>query len=318
MDSPRRSPDAERFDPPVRRLRWVLERGLPLDGLLADARRRWGDDPSFERLLWHGGLCVNGHPLVPEQATAEVPAKAWVAAYGFLREPEPVRLPDDAILHDDGRLVAVNKPPWLPMQGTRASQRLSLEQVLRARLASPGLDALHRLDRQTSGVALFARDRETAAWVCRELREGRVAKRYVALVAPPTREQRFEVSGWLARVPHPSRFRFGLFPAALDGARFSHSRFERLAGSAEQALLRAEPTTGRTHQIRVHAASAGSPLVGDDLYGPPFGEGAPSSASRVLLHAAELRVRLASGRELEIAAPVPAEFLCAAWRLGRL
>ena len=316
MESPRRSPDAERYDPPVRRLGWVLERALPLGAFLDDARRRWGDDAGFERLLGHGGLCVSGHPLLPEQPPPAVPAGAWIEAYGFVREPEPVALPDDAILHDDGRLVAVNKPAWLPMQGTRASQRFSLEQRLRERLADPGLDALHRLDRQTSGVALFARDRETAAWVGRELREGRVAKRYVALVAPPPHERRCEVSGWLGRVPHRTRFCFGLFPAPREGARASHTRFTRLAGDSERALLLAEPSTGRTHQIRVHTASVGSPVVGDDLYGPPFAEGAPGSASRALLHAAALRLRLRDRRELELSAPLPAELLCAASRLG--
>jgi RluA family pseudouridine synthase len=316
VESPRRSPDAERFDPPVRRVHWVVERAQDLDAFLADARRRWGDEAGFERLWLHAGLCVNGHPLHPEQPPPGVPAGAWVAAYGFVREPDAVTLAAGAILHDDGHLVAVNKPAWLPMQGTRASQRLSLEQRLRERLAAPGLDALHRLDRQTSGVALFARDRETAAWVGRELREGRVAKRYVALVAPPPREDRFEVSGWLARIPHPSRFRFGLVPDAREGARASHTRFAVLAANAEHALLGAEPTTGRTHQIRVHAASVGSPVVGDDLYGPPFAEGEPWSASRVLLHAAALRLRRAAGGELEIEAPLPADLLRAASRLG--
>jgi 23S rRNA-/tRNA-specific pseudouridylate synthase len=152
--------------------------------------------------------------------------------------------------------------------------------------------------------------------VARELREGRVAKRYVALVAPPPRERSFEVSGWLARVAHPARFCFGLFPDPREGARASHTRFTRLAGDAARALLVAEPSTGRTHQIRVHAASRGSPVVGDDLYGPPFAEGAPGSASRALLHAAALRLRLPSGRELELSAPLPAELLCAASRLG--
>jgi 23S rRNA-/tRNA-specific pseudouridylate synthase len=65
----------------------------------------------------------------------------------------------------------------------------------------------------------------------------------------------------------------------------------------------------------VHAASRGSPVVGDDLYGPPFAEGEPWSASRVLLHAAALRLRRPTGGELEIEAPLPAELLCAAARL---
>jgi 23S rRNA-/tRNA-specific pseudouridylate synthase len=79
--------------------------------------------------------------------------------------------------------------------------------------------------------------------------------------------------------------------------------------SGERALVECKPKTGRTHQLRVHLASGGTPICGDDLYGPRWREGAPTSASRVQLHAATLRARLAKrGPEIELTAPPPADF----------
>ena len=87
------------------------------------------------------------------------------------------------------------------------------------------------------------------------------------------------------------------------------THFRVLERGAERALVECLPETGRTHQLRVHLAAGGTPIAGDDLYGPPWRAGAPTSASRVQLHAASLRARLAKrGPELEIRAPLPRDF----------
>jgi RluA family pseudouridine synthase len=250
---------------------------------------------------------VNGHPLLLEHAPAELAAGSWIRLHAFAREPEPLALAEGALLHEDAELVAVAKPAWLPMQGTRASQRVSLEAALRARLGDPELRAVHRLDRQTSGVALFARGAQAARALGRLFAERRVAKRYLALVAPPPAEEAFEVEGAIARVAHPARPRFGLAPEGRGRA--SHSRFRVLAAAGGRALVLAEPITGRSHQLRVHLAARGSPLVGDDLYGPPFAPGAASAAERVQLHAFRLALPPRGGRlALVLEAPLPADF----------
>jgi len=301
--TPRRSATAERHDPPLVVVRFVTDEALCLAGLLEQAAKRLAGTPaSAEQAYGHGGIHVNGRPLDPEAEPAPVEAGSWVVVYAFEREPEPVACGALRVLHDGDGLVAVDKPAWLPMQRTRASARLSLEASLRAQLGDPTLVAAHRLDRQTSGVALFARGR-AGAWVARELAERRVQKRYLTVAAPPPERASFDVEGCLARAPDPARFRFALGPEG----RWSRTSFHVLARGERRALLEAAPETGRTHQIRVHLAAAGAPVVGDDLYGPPFTPGSASSAERVLLHAAALELRRPDGVALRVVAEPPAD-----------
>ena len=306
---------AERFDPPVRRLAWSVAARQTLAELLADARARLADDARFESALWHGGLHVCGRPLRLEAALEEVHAASWIRLYVFEREPEPVPFDLRAVLYEDAELLAAAKPAWLTMQGSHASQRLSLEATLRAQLGAPGLVAVHRLDRQTSGVALFAKGPGAAGALGRAFAQRRARKRYLALVAPPPGVDAFEVEGAIVPAPHPRRPRFALAPEGAPGPA-SHSRFRVLRRGAARALLLAEPTTGRTHQLRVQLAARGAPIVGDDLYGPPFEPGAPSAAERVQLHAWQLALPALRGRPpLALEAPLPADLEVAEARL---
>jgi 23S rRNA pseudouridine1911/1915/1917 synthase len=324
-DSNSGASDAERFDPPLAVRRFVVEREVTLAELVEEAATRLAGTPaSADRALWHGGIHVNGHPLDVDAPPRSVPGGARVAVYAFEREPEPVAFDAARILHDGDGLVAVDKPPWLPMQRTRATARLSLEATLRELLGDASLVAVHRLDRQTSGVALFTRGAagargsssayaavhgprseaqpsEAGLWVSRALAARRVAKRYLAVVAPPPERDAFEVAGFLARASDPARFRFALHDDERPGARVSLTRFRVTERRAERALIEAFPETGRTHQLRVHLAAAGSPIVGDALY---F---ATALAERVLLHAAELSLARPDGRALRIEASVPAD-----------
>jgi 23S rRNA pseudouridine1911/1915/1917 synthase len=304
---PHRSDAAERHDPPLRVRRFVTELALCPDALLDQvARRLDGSVASAERTLWHGGIHVNGKPLAAEALPASVPAGAWLAVYAFEREPEPVPFERSRVLYEGDGVVAVDKPAWLPMQRTRASARLSLEAALREQLGDVSLVAAHRLDRQTSGVALFARGRK-GAWAARAFAQRGVAKRYLAVVTPPPRHAEFVVEGWIARAPDPARFRFALYACEREDARHSVTSFRVLARGGKRALLEAQPETGRTHQIRVHLAAAGAPLVGDDLYGAPYEPLAVSSAERVLLHAARLELPRPGGGALCVEAEVPGD-----------
>ena len=309
-ERPAGSPEAERFDPPVRATRWIA----PARALWADFARELGeraglDAAGLARVLHHGGIWLDTHPVEPDAPPDAVEEGVHVAVYALAREPEPVALDEGVVLHDAAGVVAANKPAWLPVQGTRASQRFSLEAALRERLACPGLRAAHRLDRQTSGVVLFARDAERAGFLGRALQDRRVVRSYLALVAPPPKDDTWTVSGPIGPARTPPRFRFELRARAAADTRPSVTHFRVLERGAERALVECLPETGRTHQLRVHLAAGGTPIAGDDLYGPPWRAGAPTSASRVQLHAAILRARLAKrGPDREIRAPLPRDF----------
>ncbi len=304
------SPSAKRFDPRVRATRWVMlaRRTWPefLTELQARARL---DDAALERVLRHGGIWLDKHHVKLRAKTRDVEEGAHVAVYAFEREPEQVELADDAILLDRDGVVAVNKPAWLPVQGTRASQLHSLERVLAERLGCPGLRAAHRLDRQTSGVLLLARDAERAAFLGRALHDRHVAKQYLAWVSPAPVKDEWTVRGPLGPTQTGNRYRFELRAESAPDARDSETHFRVVERAGERARVECRPITGRTHQLRVHLASGGTPIVGDELYGPDYRAGAASSAERILLHAERLTLRLAPREaETEIRAPIPDDF----------
>jgi RluA family pseudouridine synthase len=302
----RRSPRALAHDPPVLKHEWAVDRPLEAAAFLDAARARLAmDDAAWERLLRHDGLHVD-RVRWGDRAAGAVPAGTQVVAYAFVREPEPLVLPESCVLFDEDGLVAVDKPPWWAVQGTRASRCVSLETALRRRLDCPMLTPVHRLDRETTGVLLFARDGRAAAPVARQFARREVRKEY-AVVGWCEGEvpERFEVEGRMVRVAHPSHSLFEL----RDGEEGLPSRtsFETVARSGSRVLLRALPLTGRTHQLRVHLAARGLPIVGDSLYGRGFSDGEPWSAERMLLHAQALCFRLGD-RDVEIRAPLPPDF----------
>ena len=286
----------------MRATRWLAPADVGWDAFVREVGARAQLDPAgLARVVHHGGIWLDAHPVALDAPPATVRAGVHVAVYALAYEPEPVPLPDDLILHDAAGVVAANKPAWLPVQGTRASQRISLEVELRARLDCPGLRAAHRLDRQTSGVVLFARDSERAAFLGKALQDRRVERTYLALVSPAPKEDRWTVRGELGPAKTPPRFRFELRAAPARDTKPSETEFKVLGRSEARALVECRPRTGRTHQLRVHLAAGGTPICGDDLYGPPFRPGAPTSAARVQLHAASLRAKLvARGPEVEL------------------
>ena len=297
MNPPDRTP-RERFDPPLLRVRWTTATAQSRDEFLADARDRCGWDAArFDSMSWHGGLHLGGRPHAGDAVPDTIAAGTRVDAYAFCSEPEPIAVGAERVIADHADWLAADKPAWLTTQRTRASWRLSLEAALRTLTGCASLVAVHRLDRETSGVVLFAKTPEAAARLGRAFAEGGAHKRYLAIVSPVPPNPEWEVSGFLGRVLDPRRYRFALRDEPEPGFRFSHTRFTRVRVDGVRALVACEPTTGRSHQIRVHLATTGTPIVGDVVYG-----GAPGV--RTLLHAAQLEL---AGIPT-LAARVPADF----------
>jgi 23S rRNA pseudouridine1911/1915/1917 synthase len=165
---------------------------------------------------------------------------------------------------------------------------------------------VHRLDRETSGVTVFARTRDAAAALAEAFRTGTPEKTYLALCAraPSPPEGRVELS--LGKDPARAGLR-RVDPAGEPAA----TRYRTLRESPGGALVEARPETGRTHQIRVHLAALGAPLLGDARYGGPRRVG-EVAVPRVMLHAARLELpHPATGARMVFEAAPPEDFRAA-------
>ena len=166
-----------------------------------------------------------------------------------------------AVLFRDAHLLAVAKPRGLPTMPAGGFLTHTLLHIVQARF--PGAAAMHRLGRGTSGLVLFARTGEARRAVAKAWRTGAVVKRYRALVSGRPSRDAFDVDTPIGLVDHP---RLGRVYAAVREGKPSLTHVRVLEARDGQTLIEATIPTGRPHQIRIHLAAAGHPLVGDPLY----------------------------------------------------
>jgi len=165
------------------------------------------------------------------------------------------------LIHEDDAIVVVNKPSGLPTMPAGGFLDNTLLALVRGRY--PEASPLHRLGRGTSGLVLFARQRSAATQLARAWRDHAVRKTYRALGRGNTRTEMFVIDVPIGPVPHPL---IGTVQAACEGGRPSHSVAVVLEHRHDQTLFSIDISTGRPHQIRIHMAYAGHPLIGDSLY----------------------------------------------------
>lgn len=222
----------------------------------------------------------------------------------------PEAFPEISIVYRDGWLIAVDKPSGVLSQpaATRRPDDSAMDELLLKHLAAesgkpPYLRLVHRIDRVTSGLLLFAAHPGALSPLDRAWREGAVERSYLAVVEGSADFESREVDAPIGRCDGGAwRFR-------VSGAgRPARTELERLAtGEADgtsYSVLQCRLLTGRTHQVRVHLSRLGLPVLGDTLYGA-----SRSRAPRPLLHAAELRLpHPETGRPLVLEAPAPEDF----------
>jgi 23S rRNA pseudouridine1911/1915/1917 synthase len=209
-----------------------------------------------------------------------------------------------AVLFRDLQLLAVAKPRGLPSVPNGGFLDHTLLYVVRRRF--PEATPMHRLGRGTSGVLLFARTPEARRSVAAAWREGQVEKVYRALVAGVPERLRFSVEAPIGLVPHP---KLGEVHAARTQGKASRTDVRVLAERCGNAIVEARIATGRPHQIRIHLAAAGHPLVGDPLYvvgGVPAPDPGLPGEGGYHLHAHGLALdHPTTGRRIELECGVP-------------
>jgi len=176
-------------------------------------------------------------------------------------EPEVPR--HFGILAQDDTFLALDKPAGLPMHTTAKFWKNTLVALLRERFPTEALQICHRLDRETSGVLLVARGRVAASFLKRAFAQRLVKKSYLALVHGVPAAPAGVIDQPMRLLDTRTRIMMGVAP---DGSP-AVTRYRVLQAFSEHALVEASPETGRQHQIRVHLAFIGHPIVGDKLYG---------------------------------------------------
>lgn len=208
-----------------------------------------------------------------------------------------------AVVDDAHGFLVVDKPPGLAVHGG-TGVRWGLIEALRAAFPERQcLELVHRLDRETSGVLLVATDPASLRWGHRMLRAGSARKRYLALLAGRLPGGETVVDAPLAR----GQARGGERLSAVSAAgRAAHTVFRPLARHGDLTLVEVSIGTGRTHQIRVHAAHIGHPVAGDTRYGDRTLNRRLRALGlrRLFLHASDLALPLPDGGELVASCPL--------------
>lgn len=241
-------------------------------------------------------LGTGGSPTKPSERPRRPPLRLSEGEAADLRA---------RVLYRDDDMLAIDKPAGLPVQGGTGTDRhldamldaLSFGAAERPRL-------VHRLDKDTSGVLLLARTAEAARWLTAAFRSHDTLKVYWALVVgmPKLLSGRIDVP--ISKLPGPAGER--MVRDDDDGKRSITDYYVVDRAQRKASWLAMAPRTGRTHQIRVHCAAMGTPILGDGKYGGAEAFlGGGNFARQIHLHARAIRVPRPNGRIVSVVAPVP-------------
>jgi len=218
-----------------------------------------------------------------------------------------------AVLYRDDALLAVDKPPGLPTHATADPSRPHLVSHVERFLGAaeggrPYVGVHQRLDRDTSGIVLFATDRRANEGLARAFGGREVVKTYAALTVRPATlpPRRLRID---RRLEWKGAGRNGRMCEVASGGLEATTLVQVREVLREALLVEATPLTGRKHQVRVHLAGAGMPILGDPVYGGSLGA-APAAVPRLMLHARRLELKQPlSGVGLLIQSPLPPDFV---------
>ena len=298
---------------------FIVEKSLPserLDKFLCDIFPA-ASRGALQRLIEEGQIRVNGqtvkpthHPHAGEQIEVH-----WPEARPA--EAQPEKIPLD-VLFEDKSLLVVNKPAGLVVHPAAGHEEHTLVNALLHHckgslsgiggVARPGI--VHRLDKETSGCLVVAKNDETHIALAEQFAGREVKKIYHALVCGEPAREAGEIRAAIAR--HPTHRKRMAVRDESEG-RSAHTSYKILERLYATTLMEAQIHTGRTHQIRVHFQFIGHPLVGDETYGARQNarvkELTNYAAPRVMLHAKHLSfVHPRTKKPMDLEAPLPADF----------
>jgi 23S rRNA pseudouridine955/2504/2580 synthase len=223
---------------------------------------------------------------------------------GSPSKPPVLDLP---IVFEDASLLVIDKPSGVAVHGGSGVSFGVIESLRAARPQAKFLELAHRLDRDTSGLLILCKKRSALVVLHRMLREGEVRKIYLALARGSLAQKALELRESLHKYVTASGERR---VSVHEEGRSAVTKVTRLKTTSDFSFLEIELLTGRTHQIRVHLAHAGHPILGDDKYGD-FALNhnlAKQGFKRLFLHAARLAFKHpVSGEKVELESPLPAD-----------
>ena len=250
-----------------------------------------------KRIKQHFRLSVGDEVRIPPVRTAQV------AAPGKLTDQQK-QLLNNAIVFEDKKLLVINKPSGLAVHGGSGISLGVIEQLRLLRPEEKGLELVHRLDRATSGLLMIAKRRSALRSLHTLQRENRIHKSYLALVQGDWPENRMRVDAPLRK----NQLRGGERMVTVDDeGKPALTLFRVKEQFRESMLVEAELGSGRTHQIRVHAAHLGTPIIGDDKYGDAEinRHYRQLGLKRLFLHAWKLAFEWGEeGKKLKLTAPL--------------
>lgn len=258
-------------------------------------------DTTISRSLWQkyikaGYVSVNNKVVTTPKF--EVDETDEIALNLPEKEQTDVDLP---ILYEDDDVIVVNKPSGLLTHAKGGlSDEPTVAEIIRPKTSfaadtdRPGI--VHRLDRDTSGLLIIAKNPESAAHLQRQFAERTAKKTYIAITDGKPKLNAAKIDLPIGRNPSaPSTFRID------PNGKLAQTTYHVLTENDTQSLVELKPTTGRTHQLRVHLAHLNAPILGDRVYGK-------SSDCRMMLHAQKLEITLPSGERKVFEAATPDEF----------
>lgn len=256
--------------------------------------------PEFSRSTWQkyiklGSVTVNDEIIASPKYTLD---EDDVVAY-VIADSDHKKI-DFPIIYQDENVMVINKPNGILSHAKGAiSEEFTVADFIKPFLNYKTITnrsgIVHRLDRDTSGIMILAKNEATASMLQKQFANRKVKKSYEAIVKGALKHQEANIDLPIERNPKlPSQFRVG------SGGKAANTHYTVLKENKKLSLLELKPETGRTHQLRVHLAYIGAPIVGDRIYG--------KIADRLYLHAKSLEITIPTSQRRVFVSPRPKSF----------